>query len=204
MATGDNKQPTQGGDMLSRCPDSHAEIAAKVGVDKSLVTRWRSGARKPTDAQQEKLEALYGIPRGAAWVESPTPRPKSADVPAPPPPSLPERQPPIVERDVKPPNLPRAEDDDENNNERLHRYIRDGMRELELDADLSGVKRAEALKKLVDAQVSLDRSTGENALTTSRIVAHPEFKRVTGLIVGVISVYPDAVAKVLEILRANQ
>lgn len=194
MASGD-KSPTRGGDMLSRCPDSHAEIAAKMGVDKSLVTRWRSGARRPSDEDQGKLEALYGIPRDA-WGEPP----KLRAVPAA---GSSERQPlAVVPRDVKPANRV-DEYADEDNNERLHRYIRDGMTELELDTDLSGVKRAEALKKLVDAQVALDKSTGENALTMSRIVAHPEFKRVSGLIIDAIAPYPEALAKVLAVLEAS-
>lgn len=195
MASGD-KSPTRGGDMLSRCPDSHAEIAAKVGVDKSLVTRWRSGARRPSDEDQAKLNALYGIPP-SAWDEPP---PKLRAVPA----AGSSERPPltVVPRDVKPANRV-DEYADEDNNERLHRYIRDGMTELELDVELSGVKRAEALKKLVDAQVALDKSTGENALTMSRIVAHPEFKRVSGLIIDAIAPYPEALAKVLAVLEAS-
>lgn len=198
MANGD-KQPTRGGDMLSRCPDSHAEIAAKVGVDKSLVTRWRSGARRPTEAQQAKLEELYGIP-ATAWRETSEPR-----LPAPESEPAPVAE--IVQRDTRPATIQRPDvedDDDEDNNERLQRYIRDGMRELELDVELSGVKRAEALKKLVDAQVALDKSTGENALTMARIAAHPEFQRVVRLITEAIAPYPEALAKVLEVLRANQ
>lgn len=194
MASGD-KSPTRGGDMLSRCPDSHAEIAAKVGVDKSLVTRWRSGARRPSEEDQGKLEALYGIPRDA-WGEPP----KLRAVPTA---GSSERQPlAAVPRDVKPANRV-DEYADEDNNERLHRYIRDGMTELELDVELSGVKRAEALKKLVDAQVALDKSTGENALTMQRIIAHPEFKRIAGLIVDAIAPYPEALAKVLAVLDAS-
>ena len=169
--------------MLSKCPDSHAEIAAKVGVDKSLVTRWRSGVRQPTDAQEARLEELYGIPR-QAWHEPPAGKTPAAPAQAPPP-------------------ARHGADADEGNNERLQRYIRDGMRELELDVELSGVKRAEALKKLVDAQVALDKSTGENALTMTKIAAHPEFKRVVRLITEAIAPHPEVLAKVLEVLRAN-
>lgn len=166
-------------ELIASAPDSHAEIAGKVGVDKSLVTRWNTRDRSPSDAQLAKLEDLYGGP-----LEARRARPK--------------RKPARPSPAASPP------DDDESNNDRLRRYIRDGMRELERDTELSGVKKAEILKKLVDAQVALDKSTGENALTTQKILAHPEFKRVADLIVGTISIYPDALAKVLEILRANQ
>lgn len=181
------KKRTHGGDLLSRCPDSHAEIAAKVGVDKSLVTRWISGARRPTDAQMAKLDDLYGVPP-TTWAEVSilSKRASRADRPLPTPP-------PLDDGD---------EDDDESNTDRLRRFIRDGVRELELDTQLSGVKRAEALKKLVDAQVALDKSTGENALNLARIVAHPEFKRVVQKITDAIAVCPTCLRRAIEVLEA--
>jgi transcriptional regulator with XRE-family HTH domain len=171
------KQPTRGGDMLTRSADSHAEIAAKVGVDKSLVTRWVTGERKPTRAQVEKLDALYGIPP-AAWSEPPPPRAPRA------------------------PSLPASTPEVEDNNARLQRTIRNGLDELELDTETSGVKRAEALKKLVDAQVSLDKSTGENALTMTKIVAHPEFRRMIEDVTQALVPYPEALAAVVAVLKA--
>jgi transcriptional regulator with XRE-family HTH domain len=176
MASAD-RSPTRGGEALAKCADSHAEIAERIGYDKSLVTRWVTGERKPTIAQAQKLDDVYGIPAGA-WREPAAPRPRA-------------------------PTPPFPDDSAEDNNERLNRYIRDGMRELELDTDLSGVKRAEALKKLVDAQVALDKSTGENALTMTKIAAHPEFKRVVRLITDAIAPHPEVLAKVVDVLRAN-
>lgn len=181
----ETKQRTRGGDLLSRCPDSHAEIAAKVGIDKSLVTRWISGARRPTDAQTARLDELYGIPP-AAWTEVstvPKKRAARADRPLP-------TAPPLDDGD-----------DDESNTDRLRRFIRDGIRELEFDTELSGVKRAEALKKLCDAQVSLDKSTGENALSLARIVAHPEFKRVVQKITEGIAVCPTCLRRAIDVIE---
>ena len=194
MAAGEAKGQNRAGELIATCPDSHAEIAAKVGVDKSLVTRWRSGARRPTDVQLARLEELYGAPV-AARRERPKaksrPRPKASTSPAVPP----------------PPSRPSSDEDehaDEDNAARLRRYIREGMRELELDTELSGVKRAEALKKLVDAQVALDKSTGENALTMQRIAVHPEFVRVVRLITEAIAPYPDALAAATRVLEASR
>jgi len=169
-----DKQPSRVAELIANAPDSHAEIALKLGVDKSTVTKWRTGTRRPSDEQLGQLEQLYGKP---------------------PPPSEP-----------APPSLPPDDVDDEEdapeegNNARLQRYIRNGIRELENDTQLSGVKRAEALKKLVDAQVALDKSTGENAITMNRIAQHPEFKRVVRLITEAIAPHPEALAKVLAIL----
>lgn len=172
-------------ELIASCPDSHAEIAAKLGVDKSLVTRWRSGTRNPADAQLARLEDLYGGPSAAK------PKPKRKAKPKP------------VAADLPALSAPDDDDDDrdENNIDRLRRYIRSGMRELENEANLSGVKKAEALKKLVDAQVALDRSTGDNAITMQRIVAHAEFKRIVRLITGAIAPFPDALAAVKKALE---
>ncbi len=187
--TNGRRTPTRGGELLAKCPDSEREIAAKVGVSASLVARWKSGQRKPTDAQILKLEELYGIPR-SAWQEPPSKAtskaPKRKQAPTPPP---------------SPPDVG-DEDDDETTMARLHRYIRDGLRELEADAELSGVKRAEALKKLVDARVSLDKSTGENAITIAKIVAHPQFKHAVQTIVDAIAPYPEALAAATKALEA--
>lgn len=177
MATVEKKS-SRAGELIERCSDSHAEIAEQLNVDKSLVTRWRSGERKPTVAQLAKLEALYGA--------------------EPPLPSYPEDDDDVIDAEPDGDACP-----DEGNNARLLRYIRNGIRELENDHQLSGVKKAEALKKLVDAQVALDKSTGANALTMSRIAQHPEFKRVVRLITEALAPHPDVLGKVLDVLRAN-
>jgi transcriptional regulator with XRE-family HTH domain len=194
---------TRAGDMLSRCPDSHAEIAAKIGRDKSLVTRWISGARAPSARDAAKLAELYAIPV-EAWHEPPAPAPKGktkAKASATPP-AAPPSPPPATSRRGR-----REEDEygdeDRSNVDRLHGYIREGMRELELDVELSGVKRAEALKKLVDAQVALDKSTGDNALTMARIAAHPEFLRVVRTITEAIAPHPEVLSKVLAALESS-
>lgn len=196
MAIGDKQQQgTRVGDLIANCPDSHAEIAAKVGIDKSLVTRWRSGARKPTDAQMARLEELYGGAYDARCEQPPAPDPE-------PPTPLPAPRTRPAGGDVARPRAP-ATDPEEGNNERLQRFIREGIEELELDTEISGVKRAEALKKLVDAQVALDKSTGENALTMAKIAAHPEFRRVVRLITEALAAHPEALAKVLAVLKEN-
>lgn len=182
---GETKSPTRVTQLIESCSDSHAEIAEKLGVDKSLVTRWRNGERKPNAAHMAKLERLYG----SANVARPLPPPPALDD---------EDEPEDVGADL-------AEDDafdsDEANSVRLNRFIRNGIRELQLDKQLSGVKKAEALKKLVDAQVALDRSTGENALTLSRIVGHPEFKRCVKIITEALAAHPAALRDVGDALR---
>jgi transcriptional regulator with XRE-family HTH domain len=42
-----------------------SEVAARVGVGQPAVSRWASGLKTPSAPRREKLEQLYGIPRGA-------------------------------------------------------------------------------------------------------------------------------------------
>lgn len=184
--TNGTAKPTRGGQLLAGA-DSQSAIAERMGVSKSLAGMWIVGQRKPTAPQRARLEEIYEIPAGV-WDEPPAP-----NVAPPPPP---------------PPDDDDDDDDgggvEENNNERLRRYIRQGMRDLRLDTQLSGVKRAEALKKLVDAQVALDRSTGENALTMNKIVAHPEFQRIWRIVVEANAAFPDALRAVTKALEDAQ
>ena len=107
---GETKSPTRVTQLIESCSDSHAEIAEKLGVDKSLVTRWRNGERKPNAAHMAKLERLYG----SANVARPLPPPPALDD---------EDEPEDVGADL-------AEDDafdsDEANSVRLNRFIRNG------------------------------------------------------------------------------
>lgn len=198
MATKNPKRANRGGQLLSRVDDSIREIAGHMGVSPTTAGYWRTGERKPNFDDRDRLKDRYGIPV-EAWDEPPVAigRPKSATA------EIPER-PHQEERDDADDDDDEEEDDEEDtgNHDRLRRFIRDGIRELELDTELSGVKRAEALKKLVDAQVALDKSTGENALTLARIVAHPEFKRVVQKITEGIAVCPTCLRRAIEVLEA--
>jgi transcriptional regulator with XRE-family HTH domain len=42
-----------------------AEVAARCRVSGPTVRLWALGERNPSDEHREKLESLYGIPRGA-------------------------------------------------------------------------------------------------------------------------------------------
>ncbi len=187
--TNGTKHPTRGGQLLAKVADSEREIAERLDVSASLVDRWINGQRQPTDADMARLSEAYGIPP-TAWNE-----PQLAKPPAP-------------KRGSS--NDPRPTDEDDErgtgdgqirNEARLNRLIRDGMRELENDTDLSATKKAEALKKLADAQVALARSTGTNAITQARIVAHPEFKRVVQKITDAIAVCPACLRTATEVLE---
>lgn len=177
--------------LIESCADSHAEIAEKLGVDKSLVTRWRLGERRPNAAHMSKLEKLYGSAG------------KVRQLPPPPPLELADADEDEDDIDAVDPPVTSPRGQGETSQARLRRYILDSLQDLETDTELSGVKKAEALKKLVDAQVALDRSTGENALTLARIVAHPEFVRVVRLITEAIAPYPEALAAATKVLEES-
>lgn len=44
---------------------SSVEIGVRVGVAGATVRQWVLGLHKPSDERKQKLESLYGIPRGA-------------------------------------------------------------------------------------------------------------------------------------------
>lgn len=202
---GETKTMTRGAELLAKVSASSREIATALGVSPGLVGGWKTGTRRPTKKDQARIEERWPKVPAASWSESAKKAraggaPRRVELePAPVPTTSAEVTAPVpmpIERNDQ-------DDDLEGNNARLRRYIREGIRDLEHDTELSGVKRAEALKKLVDAQVALDRSTGENALTLARIVAHPEFQRVVKLITEAITPFPEALRAAISALEST-
>lgn len=192
MTTG---KKTRGAELLAKVPESSREIAEHLEVSAGLVGAWKTGTRRPTKTDQARIAAKWPRVPVESWSE----RPKKTGLRR-------KQAAPKAARgaasDAPPPPTTPADDSKEDNTARLHRYIREGLRELEADTELSGVKRAEALKKLVDARCALDRSTGENALTMSRILEHPQFKDAVRVITDAISPFPEALAAAIKALEA--
>lgn len=68
---------SEGQRLLIEVTDAHAVIAGVTGVDKSLVSRWKSGAKSPGSAARAALHGAYGI-HPSAWNRLPnTPPPAS-------------------------------------------------------------------------------------------------------------------------------
>ena len=57
---------------LRAIPERQTEIAARLGIDRSLVSRMGSGKANPTPSQKRILSAEFGIPT-SAWEEAPSP-----------------------------------------------------------------------------------------------------------------------------------
>ena len=55
---------TAGAVHLVRLGTKDGVIAERIGCDRTLVVRWKSGERVPTEAQRLRLEEAYGIARG--------------------------------------------------------------------------------------------------------------------------------------------
>ena len=53
------------------------DVAARLGIDRTLLTRWGSGQRLPTKAQRDALLAAFSIPI-EAWDQSPMAAPALA------------------------------------------------------------------------------------------------------------------------------
>jgi len=61
--------------VLQRLGERQVDIAAKLGVDQSLVARWGTGERVPTPAQRKLLRAELGI-QISAWDKPPEAAPR--------------------------------------------------------------------------------------------------------------------------------
>lgn len=61
---------TEGQRALRLQPGSLSSIAAKIGVDKGTVSRWRSGEKIPDSARRARLHSLFGI-APEAWDRGP-------------------------------------------------------------------------------------------------------------------------------------
>lgn len=57
---------TEGQRLLLAVPESHSEVARRIGVTRQAVHAWRAGVNaRPTDAQRARLEVEYSIPADA-------------------------------------------------------------------------------------------------------------------------------------------
>jgi len=181
-----------------------------MGVSSSTAGYWRTGERKPNPEDRDRLKDRYSIPV-EAWDEPPAKmgRPKGADTEAAPaaPSDEPALSEPAASSEPKATFPARAEVNLDatlqTNAVRLNRMILSDIARLEgkAGADLELGKRAEILKKLSDAQVSLAKATGETTLTIDRIAAHPEFKRCVRIITDALAAHPAALRDVGDALR---
>ena len=65
---------TAGAVHLVRLGKKDGVIAERIGCDRTLVVRWKSGERVPTEAQRLRLEEAYGIAR-EEWEQHPSQAP---------------------------------------------------------------------------------------------------------------------------------
>lgn len=203
MKTTNYKRPNRGAQLLTRVADSGREVASHLGVSPSTAGYWRTGERKPNPTDRDRLSERYGIPV-EAWDELPATRgrkKKAAEAPA---------VPVTASEPATTTTAPATEADIDatlqSNAARLNRMILSDLARLEGEdgAALELGKRAEVLKKLSDAQVSLAKATGETVLTMQRIAAHPEFQRCARMIVDAIAPYPDALAAVTKVFESER
>ncbi|MEQ8461756.1 MAG: helix-turn-helix transcriptional regulator [Sandaracinaceae bacterium] len=62
--------------LLAR-PESHAEIAERLGCTKQVVSYWRRGSKRPGAKNRESMADAFGIP-AKAWSQQPADQPRPA------------------------------------------------------------------------------------------------------------------------------
>lgn len=73
-ATAYNSEPqTIGEQLLRELPGRVEDIAAAIGVAKTLVSEWRHGQKKPSRKNREKIAKAFSHIRSTSWDEAPMP-----------------------------------------------------------------------------------------------------------------------------------
>lgn len=179
----------RGGLALAALGVEGTELARVFGVDKSSVTLWKVGKAKPNAEKRKVAEETYGIP-AAAWdellVEGSNP---SGSTPL----NAPKGAQPAVDPsgDAQPavdPSLSTQAED-------VRAYVHREIARIRADQKITELERVRVLDKLVAINERLDKSTGENAITIQRILAHRDFKQILQVLVEAISRHPPEVAE---------
>jgi len=181
--------------LLARESRTHEEIAAKIGVHRSLAGHWLSGRRKPSLRHRKALSTAYGIPIDSwdqPYDDAPTTTKakrsahRVAKYPARR--SLPPEEPVIPAGDVR----SRAV------------QLSELVSKLMADANASHIaaERSKIASRATAALTLLGRMTGESQdMPEQRIVKFPAVRRVLDVVVAACAPWPAAQTAVLEALK---
>lgn len=175
-SAGSDDAVTEGQRSLRAVTASNAEIAKRVGVSKTLVTYWRTGAKLPAPEMRRVLETLYRIP-ATAWDQrtgssTPGPGPVTTE----------------VRREAATTNRSGVEE----------------MLVAILQERSVGKLAVQEFTRLIDAEARVRKLIHEldqaEALTETRIVASPTMRRIRDRIFAALERHPNALRDVLDAL----
>lgn len=194
--------PNQGSQQLQG-KGTKREIAAATAVSPGTSGDWLTGRRLPGPEARQRVLARYGIDP-SAWDTPATRRGGSRKSPdasrrpvAASPPSI-AAEPGTEAPAAPPPPASPGEAEESNpgdNASELHATIRSDLARLR-GTEGEGLelgKRSEVIKRLVDAQASLKKSTGSGQLTVEHILGSSAWDDLLGTIVEALVHWPCAV-----------
>lgn len=181
----------QGAALLAKSGSKAAEIAARVGCSRSLVSQWLTGDRKPTRQWRVVLERAYKI-APAAWDRAKAPARVSA------PASIAASAPSIAP-------VPDDAPVDLSSRTLARELARDVMairRELALDGELSLLDRIKVIRGCTENLRLLGTITGESLeISEARILRLPALTRVQDALIRALTPWPEALQAAGEELQ---
>jgi transcriptional regulator with XRE-family HTH domain len=183
------KPRSRGAFELARQGLTDDQVATRLDVDRTQVTRWRNGERAPDVGWRSALLREFGI-APEAWsepVSAPADEPVSAPADQPP---APPRRPPDQIIDVRSRAL------------RMQRDLDGLLDQLELDASATPHERAKVLASAATVITALGKLTGEaQDVGESKIVKLPAFRRIVERFLDSLRPWPDAGRAVADSLE---
>ncbi|MBX3204015.1 MAG: hypothetical protein KF764_03040 [Labilithrix sp.] len=166
--------------LLCRVPDSTKRLK-EAGVSASQISYWRTGRRPDgknliSDRYRTELRTTFGIPRDAWRKPSPTTPEEEAE-------ALKRLTEPTPEPAPQAPAEPVTVD--ASSPEALTALIQQAITQAASIAEVQ--ERTKVIAQLTRSMEVVQRTTGEHALTTAKILQHPETRRVIATIVGALS-----------------
>jgi transcriptional regulator with XRE-family HTH domain len=166
---------SEGRRLLLRLAVAQATVAKAVKVERSLVAKWLSGVRVPSEQVKKRLEVAFDIPP-AAWNQ----RAKKDPAPKP--------APPVDPKDL-----------------RVDVHARIKQLDLEIaqlmtDRNYKGRERVQMLKAATSMLDLLGKMTGETGITEAKILRSPAWRRLESVLIGALRKHPEARASVAQAL----
>lgn len=180
---------TEGQRLLLEVPGSLAELGARLGCARQMVSCWRRGTKLPGDTNRRLLEQHFGIPPGA-WERAPGSR-------------APSNPKPTRKRPAAPAAVPRAEVDGPSTMAEVQAEIEElrALRDEELTTS-EKVRVADAMTKQLALKARLER---DRELFEDRVIRRSAWwASLEERILAALKPYPDAARAVAEALAPEE
>lgn len=192
----------EGQRLLRELGKTGTELARALRVNKSAISNWLAGERKPRGQLKHELTRQFGIP-AAAWEQRPSDKPPLKPRAAPPPREGAEPAPVKVRRvqaSKDTPPLPELSVDDP------LAGVRALVDRARVGIAMQGLSATEAKSwqdQLLSAMKMAQSLQHQEAVREDTILRSPAWTRVWGKIVKALEKHPDAMSAIIAAMRAE-